>query len=299
MASPTDRRNPLIRSLAVLAAITAVSAKCYFPNGNDRNAGFPNATYFPVNPSEDFSMCCSHLGDKPRDDGLCENSDGSVIWRESCTDRTWQSPKCIKLCADTSEDTNNTPGQGRQEDNDEQVTPCANGSYCCGDGSLGFNCCNEGRGVFLKDGTTQKANPTATSASTAPSHSPLPVSTPATAAAGVTTSSTVGTTPSLPAPTPSPQKSKNNAGAIAGGVVGGLAGFSLAFAAIYLILRRRRKDQHAAKAEDAYPPAYPSISTHPQAIHEAQGSYKEDYKRSELQAGRVEKVAGRSELDAA
>ncbi|KAL9584235.1 MAG: hypothetical protein Q9212_002239 [Teloschistes hypoglaucus] len=191
-----------------------------------------------------------------------------------------------------------TQAKGRQEDNDEQVTPCANGSYCCGDGSLGFNCCNEGRGVFLKDGTTQKANPTATSSSTTTSQSSLPVSTPATAAAGVTTSSTAGITPSMPAPTPSPQNSKNNAGAIAGGVVGGLAGLSLAFAAIYLILRRR-KDRHAVRAEDAYPPTYPSISTHQQAVHEAQGSYKEDYKRSELQAGRVEKVAGRSELDTA
>lgn len=92
-----------VPGLAVLALITVVSATCYLPNGIDRNKGFPNATYFPISSGDGFSMCCSKLGDKPREDGLCENFDGSVIWRESCTDRTWQSPKCIKLCADTSE----------------------------------------------------------------------------------------------------------------------------------------------------------------------------------------------------
>lgn len=90
-----------LRCLTVLSAIGAVNAACYYPNGTDRNRGFPSDTYFPINPGDDFSMCCSHLGDKPRSDGLCANSDASVIWRESCTDRTWQSPKCIKLCAGT------------------------------------------------------------------------------------------------------------------------------------------------------------------------------------------------------
>ena len=88
--------------LIALSLIDAAIANCYYPNGTDRNEGFPNDTYFPINPGDDFSMCCSHLGDKPRSDGLCANADGSVIWRESCTDRTWSSPKCIKLCAGAS-----------------------------------------------------------------------------------------------------------------------------------------------------------------------------------------------------
>ncbi|KAL8693630.1 MAG: hypothetical protein Q9218_001588 [Villophora microphyllina] len=293
MARSSMGRNPSI-CLTILSAIAAVSATCYLPNGNDRNEGFPNATYYPVHPDEDVSMCCSKLGDKPRDDGLCANSDNSVIWRESCTDRTWQSPKCIKLCADSSEDTNNTPGQGRQEDNDEQVTPCADGSYCCGDGSLGYDCCSQGRGVFVRDGTTQKANPTATSSSAASSQTPLAVSTTTATAAGVTTSSTAGTTPSLPTPSSSQAKSKNNAGAIAGGVVGGLAALCLIIAALYLLfLRRRRKDRDAARGMDGIPP----MGGNPRGIHEAQGSYQEDYKRSELQAGRLERAAGRTELD--
>lgn len=85
--------------LKALSLIDAAITNCYYPNGTDRNEGFRRDTYFPINPGDDFSMCCSHLGDKPRSDGLCANADGSIIWRESCTDRTWSSPKCIKLCA--------------------------------------------------------------------------------------------------------------------------------------------------------------------------------------------------------
>lgn len=88
-----------LQALTILSAIGAASANCYYPNGTDRNQGFPTDTYNPINPGDDVSMCCSDLGDKPRSDGLCANAEGSVIWRESCTDRTWQSPKCIKLCA--------------------------------------------------------------------------------------------------------------------------------------------------------------------------------------------------------
>ena len=99
----------LFTSLTILCTIRTSTANCYFPNGTDRNEGFPNDTYFPINPGDDFSMCCSHLGDQPRSDGLCRNSDGTVIWRESCTDRTWQSPKCIKLCAGASPGTSTSP----------------------------------------------------------------------------------------------------------------------------------------------------------------------------------------------
>lgn len=91
----------LILSLEILSGITRVSATCYYPNGTDRNAGFPTIRYAPINTGDNFSMCCT-LTDKPRSDGLCENEPGTLIYRESCTDQTWQSPKCIKLCAGSS-----------------------------------------------------------------------------------------------------------------------------------------------------------------------------------------------------
>ncbi|KAI4284400.1 MAG: hypothetical protein L6R38_001453 [Xanthoria sp. 2 TBL-2021] len=290
-----------LKSLIALSLIDTVIANCYYPNGTDRNEGFPNDTYFPVNPGDDFSMCCSHFGDQPRGDGLCANFDGSVIWRESCTDRTWQSPKCIKLCAGSSPDTNNSPGIGRQMDNDEQVTPCSDGSYCCGDGSLGSSCCNQGRGVFVRDGTTQAANPTSTPASSSSLQSPSGSPTTTGVPAGPTR-----TTASSLAPATSSPRSNVNAGAIAGIVIGGLAGIVLLLGAVWFLCFRRRKAKKAARNDITQRQGYPPSSevwgwpygdhtkTEPQ---EAQGSYTGQYKRSELQAGPVSWTAGKSELD--
>ncbi|KAI4222344.1 MAG: hypothetical protein LQ349_007648 [Xanthoria aureola] len=287
--------------LKALSLIDAAITNCYYPNGTDRNEGFRRDTYFPINPGDDFSMCCSHLGDKPRSDGLCANADGSVIWRESCTDRTWSSPKCIKLCAGASPDTNNSPGTGRQMDNDEQVTPCSDGSYCCGDLSLGSSCCNQGRGVFLKDGTTQAARPTSTPASSPSSQSP--------SASPTTTGFLTGTTTKAASSTTlvtSPPRSSINGGAIAGIVVGALAGILLLLVAVWFLCFRRRKANNAARNDMAQRPEQtPSsdvwgrsygdgIKAEPQ---EAQGSYTGEYKGSELQAGPVSWTAGRSELD--
>ncbi|KAI4290367.1 MAG: hypothetical protein L6R35_000356 [Caloplaca aegaea] len=288
-----------LQALTILSAIGAASANCYYPNGTDRNQGFPTDTYNPINPGDDVSMCCSDLGDKPRSDGLCANAEGSVIWRESCTDRTWQSPKCIKLCAGSAPDTNESPGVGRQMDNDEQVTPCANGSYCCGDGSLGSSCCEEGRGVFVRDGTTQNDNPTA--APTMSTTSSTPSATPNTLPADVSADATANP---APGPTWSSQDSSVNIGAIAGGVVGGLAGLLIIVAAVWFFVRRRKINE-GAETDPKQRQDYPPVSEGPGLMNwdfrrpepqEAQGSYTEEYMSSELPAGAVSPTMGRAEL---
>ena len=86
-----------------------MSAKaCYNPDGSNRNA-MSNATdgwlYSPCDNAADVSMCCA-IGpgrdgsqDVCLDSGLCSNDilgDG-LVWRESCTDPTWQDPACLKL----------------------------------------------------------------------------------------------------------------------------------------------------------------------------------------------------------
>ena len=180
-------------------------------------------------------------------------------------------------------------------DNDEKVTPCSDGSYCCGDGAVGYTCCNDGRGVFLKDGTTQATNPSSTIASS--SSSPT--------TAGVSASPTADADSSL-TPATSPPSPNVDGGAIAGIVIGGLAGIVLLLVAFWFLLLKRRKGQEAARngmvPQRGYPPTPPHPSwpngnytdTKPQ---EAQGSYAGDYKRSELPAGPVSWTAGRSELD--
>lgn len=50
------------------------------------------------------------------------------------------------------------------------ITQCENGSYCCGNGTLGDACCKEGKGLFILSGTAVSV--TATSSSTKPNLSP-------------------------------------------------------------------------------------------------------------------------------
>ena len=83
----------------------AADKACFMPNGTDRNT-LPDAKadstgYVPCNQVGAFSMCCRFSGDTCMDNGLCQsyNADGKeIIWRESCTDRSWTSPECLNLC---------------------------------------------------------------------------------------------------------------------------------------------------------------------------------------------------------
>ena len=91
------------------AGLDIMAAKaCYTPGGANRNE-LQNATngyyYAPCDNTAEVSMCCA-IGpgrdgnaDNCLDSGLCGNvllADG-VVWRESCTDQTWEDPRCIKL----------------------------------------------------------------------------------------------------------------------------------------------------------------------------------------------------------
>src|SRR5437773_4140804 len=69
---------------------------CYHPDGSAAPS-----KYAPCNAGV-HSMCCRTNDGGPdicRPDGLCQSTlDSSFIWRESCTDQSWQSPGCLKLC---------------------------------------------------------------------------------------------------------------------------------------------------------------------------------------------------------
>ena len=70
-------------------------ATCYFPNGEiqiDEN-------YQPCHPDHENSMCCRTDDNQCRPDGLCLDLGTSLIWRESCTDPSWNSSSCVKLCS--------------------------------------------------------------------------------------------------------------------------------------------------------------------------------------------------------
>lgn len=88
--------------LFVLAsAVRSVVAECYLPNGVNRNKAKDDEShdYQPCGNSTDVSMCCNvGTGDVCRENGLCYNRSAQLLWRESCTDPTWESPGCLKLC---------------------------------------------------------------------------------------------------------------------------------------------------------------------------------------------------------
>ncbi|KAL8897000.1 MAG: hypothetical protein Q9207_007440 [Kuettlingeria erythrocarpa] len=109
--SPSQTRyrwTELVAMTTALSHIVAlVSADCFLPNSTDRNSIWDGhgGDYQPTgfgSSVDNFQMCCATNGravpDIPRKDGLCQN--GAAIWRESCTDPTWKSPSCIKLCID-------------------------------------------------------------------------------------------------------------------------------------------------------------------------------------------------------
>lgn len=96
----------LVYFFGVLCSLTY--AACYFPNGSDRNAEYGSEVYQPCNRSAEHSMCCRGTDHKCRSDGLCYDAWARLIWRESCTDPTWNSSACVKLC--TSE-----AGNARQD----------------------------------------------------------------------------------------------------------------------------------------------------------------------------------------
>lgn len=168
--------------LSSLLFSSAVSASCYFPNGKDQNIGVQadqGITYRPCNPDAKHSMCCAPW-DTCTPDGLCQSGYDGNTWRDSCTDPTWKSPSCVKLCVSgfgqltpysrlrlfqlTSQTYADQKVIEAQTDlnmanNDVTVTQCSDRSYCCGNGTIAAQCCDNHLGVWIDpltgQGTTQ------------------------------------------------------------------------------------------------------------------------------------------------
>ncbi|KAL8679079.1 MAG: hypothetical protein Q9186_004619 [Xanthomendoza sp. 1 TL-2023] len=254
-------------------SVAAAGTTCYYPNGTA--AIDSNWPYEPCKRNTPESMCCRKGStDTCRSDGLCDSGWDGNTWRDFCTDPTWQAPNCIKLCLDyMGEDGDgNTGGTVR-------VTPCQDGSYCCGAGTKANNCCANGNGVWIaKDGQTTNVKPTsATSRRSAAASSTLSTSltttstTPPPNAVAASQTATGTTGPPSAAGTKTTEKTKNNTGAIAGGVVGGLVAAAIIVMAVIWFMMRRRN-----KAMDDRGPAIPydatTTSSKPAYLSEVEGS---------------------------
>src|ERR1700760_2952976 len=87
----------LIALILLRLASSRASAQCYNPDGTQASSQYQPCT------SGRPSMCCalnrtSSVVNSCRSDNLCADADNNVLWRESCTDPTWQDPACIRLC---------------------------------------------------------------------------------------------------------------------------------------------------------------------------------------------------------
>lgn len=80
-----------------------LDAPCFFPNGsisaNFRAGNDTKGTnlYKPCNLGFSASMCCRPT-DECRHDGLCNSRFDGLAWRGMCTDPTWESDECLKIC---------------------------------------------------------------------------------------------------------------------------------------------------------------------------------------------------------
>jgi hypothetical protein len=91
------KSNTMSHTLALLFLIaTGVWATCYRPGGFAADY-----RYVPCHDGKP-SMCCRtndpNYPDVCRADSLCQETLQDVVWRESCTDPSWQAPECLRLC---------------------------------------------------------------------------------------------------------------------------------------------------------------------------------------------------------
>ncbi|KAH0435092.1 hypothetical protein CcaCcLH18_04990 [Colletotrichum camelliae] len=225
-----------ILGLAYLYLAAVASAQCFLPNGTNRlsTSDVGKNTYKPCD-SNGHSMCCNtYTGDVCRD-GFCWNESSRVLWRESCTDPTWQSPKCLKLCIDSTikVDANRTQAQ-----TDIVVTQCADGTYCCGNADPARKCCQAGKGVRVVNGQVVASSSTTSSATAS-----------ATASTSTADSSTsVETTTADTSDDTSSSGTDSNRAAIIGGAVGGTVGALLLIGGIVAFMMHRRKKKTITEA---------------------------------------------------
>ncbi|KAK1703886.1 hypothetical protein BDP67DRAFT_220025 [Colletotrichum lupini] len=257
-----------VTMLHVLAAIlttlirtVAGQGACFVPNGTNRHdLTNANIQKYASCESSGHGMCCNIAGDKCQADGLCWNEEHKQLWRESCTDPTWESPKCLKLCVtDDYESDDGIPGSGM----DVVITKCSDGSYCCGEGQNASICCMAGRGVYIVDGKIITSSAASSSSTIALTTSLATVGITSAISSAITSaitsashsadaSSTSLITPSNPAEsaTSNTNSTWDNRNGIIGGAVGGGVGLAIVgIVAAFFWYKKKKRNTETAKFE--------------------------------------------------
>ncbi|KAF1830908.1 hypothetical protein BDW02DRAFT_650312 [Decorospora gaudefroyi] len=114
----------------VSALISVGICDCFYPDGR-------NATDLHVClPDAAVSHCC-RSSDSCLSNGMCFSSGLGSIVRRACTDKTWKSQECPRICTDTL------------GDGDAALTPCGPyNSFCCGHDEAARECCDTGNSTL-------------------------------------------------------------------------------------------------------------------------------------------------------
>jgi hypothetical protein len=93
--------DPLQRQVTWLLVVASINLTpeaqiCYEPDGT-----LDDSNMVPCDAGR-HSMCCEVISSSPDfccPDELCQDANkDQEVWRQSCTDPTWQAPECLKLC---------------------------------------------------------------------------------------------------------------------------------------------------------------------------------------------------------
>lgn len=134
---------------------------------------------------------------------------------------------------------------------DISITQCKDGSYCCGNGTIGQPCCDQRKGVFLMNGDIVTSNPfTATITATASS------ATKSSSTASYSSASTSSSPPNLPLaissspPSPDTSPSGRKTVIIVSAFLGTALILTMGFT-IFLIKKSRRKRPQAVAIDQS------------------------------------------------
>ncbi|KAF1966362.1 hypothetical protein BU23DRAFT_326744 [Bimuria novae-zelandiae CBS 107.79] len=119
---------------AVCLCIATCETACYWRNGTaDPDFAYKACDTDPLKPLS--KICCNSDHDECLPNGLYQNVETHVYWRETCTNKTWELGGCLELCS----------REISQSKSDVVVTPCdgtsSSQTWCCGTTT---DCCEEG-----------------------------------------------------------------------------------------------------------------------------------------------------------
>lgn len=134
--------------------------------------------------------------------------------------------------------------EGQESDragSDHVITPCGDGSYCCGSGLLASKCCKENRGLFVQNGTAVSRDSSSIAFDIVSSSSINATPSSSSIAALTLVQSSGALTPTASASSSPVAKPAHQTGVIVGAAIGGAAILGLITGIIVLIGMRRIK----------------------------------------------------------